>query len=115
MDLPIADDGPSWAPAACTLPTAERPTRQAEFDALFADGVRHVERRGPTALRLTLRPTPDVAAHAAGLAMRETRCCSFFTFTLVATGGALDLDVTTPAEHAAVLDALADRAERAGR
>ena len=31
---------------ACTLPTAERPLRLAEFDELFATAVRRVERRG---------------------------------------------------------------------
>ena len=43
----------------------------------------------------------------AGLAAAETECCSFFTFALTATGGALSLDVTVPAAHTAILDALA--------
>ncbi|MFI6744088.1 hypothetical protein ACIBI9_65455 [Nonomuraea sp. NPDC050451] len=29
---------------ACTLPTAEQPLREAEFDALFAEAVRQIER-----------------------------------------------------------------------
>ena len=42
-----------WAPDACTLPTAERPPRVAEFDQLFAFVVR-VERRKPTLLDLVV-------------------------------------------------------------
>lgn len=68
----------SWAPAACTLPTAERPLREAEFDELFATS-RGVTRPDPTHLSVTLDPTPDVAARAAAPAVRETGCCSFFT------------------------------------
>jgi hypothetical protein len=94
------------APDACTLPTAERPLRAADFAALFKDAV-HVERPEPTRLHLDLRPGAEVAARAAGLAAAETECCSFFTFALTATGGALSLDVTVPAAPTAILDALA--------
>jgi hypothetical protein len=38
---------------------------------------------------------------------RETACCSFFTFTLTATGGALELAVAVPDSHVEVLDGLA--------
>lgn len=48
-----------------------------------------------------------MAAQAAGLVVRETACCSFFTFTLTATGGALELGVAVPDSHVEVLDALA--------
>jgi hypothetical protein len=41
--------------------------------------------------------------------MRETGCCSFFTFTLTAAGGHLTLDIIVPPEHDAVLAALLDR------
>jgi hypothetical protein len=79
------------------------------FDGLFADTVRRVERAEPTRLHLDLQPRPRAAARAAGLAMAETGCCSFFTFTLTASSGVLALDITVPSAHAAVLDALADR------
>ncbi|NUT97451.1 MAG: hypothetical protein HOY78_36055 [Saccharothrix sp.] len=102
---------PSWTVDSCTLPTTEQPLREKEFDDLFAGSVRGVRRVGPTAVRLELVPTPEAAARAAHLAVRETGCCSFFTFALTASGGGLHLDVGVPPEQAAVLEALAVRAE----
>lgn len=110
--IEIDHDG-SWAPQACTLPTSERPLRAAEFDQLFTEAMRGVERIGPTRLRLDLHAIPQVAGRAAALAATETQCCSFFTFVLTATGGSLTLEVGVPAAHAGVLDALADRAAAA--
>ncbi|MFJ5989333.1 hypothetical protein [Lentzea sp. NPDC092896] len=101
-----------WASAACTLPIAERPLRVAEFDDLFSTSVGAVHRHHATALRLDLEPSADVAAQAANLTVRETGCCSFFTFSLVATGGELRLDICVPEEHTEVLEALASRASR---
>lgn len=103
----------SWAPAACRLPTAELPLRVAEFDELFASTVRDLDRPEPDRLRLRLDPTAEAAASTAELVIRETQCCSFFTFTLTATGGQLLLEVVVPATHIAVLDALAARAATA--
>jgi hypothetical protein len=100
----------SWVTQACTLPTAERPVRVAEFDRLFTDAVRTTDRQSATRLALELEPTPEVAAQTARLVARETACCSFFTFTLVATGGALRLEVSVPDAHVDVMDALAARA-----
>jgi hypothetical protein len=100
-----------WAPQACTLPTAERPLRVAEFDELFAAAVREVDRRGPTELRLTLADAPGRAELVRDLTARETACCSFFTFRLT-TGDPLRLDVSVPPAHRDVLDALARRAAR---
>lgn len=100
----------SWAPAACTLPTAERPLRQAEFDRLLAGSVRSVDRAEPGRLRLELDPDPAVAGRAAELAARETGCCAFFTFTVRIGAGRTVLDVSTEDSHAGVLAALADRA-----
>lgn len=100
----------SWVPRACALPTVEQPPRLAEFDELFASAVRSLHRSEPGRLRLELDPAPEVAATTAGLAMRETGCCSFFTFTLTATGGRLVLEVTVPPTHIEVLDGLAARA-----
>lgn len=83
----------------------------AEFGSLFADAVRRVERPGPTVLRLGLRPGPEVAARAARLAAAETRCCSFFAFTLRLTDGRVTLEVSVPPAHTAALDALATLGE----
>ncbi|MDG4801140.1 MerR family transcriptional regulator [Micromonospora sp. WMMD980] len=44
----------SWAPQACTLPTAERPLRPAEFDRLFHDAVHATDRVSARHLRLRL-------------------------------------------------------------
>lgn len=100
----------SWVIEACTLPTAERPLRVAEFDGLFRTAVRAVERADPRRLRLTLAPDAATAARAADLAVRETGCCSFFTFTLEMSGGQVLMEVAVPPEQVGVLDALADRA-----
>lgn len=67
----------SWVPQSCTLPTVEQPLRAVEFDAVFADAVRFVERPSPDRVRLELEPTPEIAARVVDLAVRETGCCSF--------------------------------------
>ncbi|MFI6395381.1 hypothetical protein [Nonomuraea sp. NPDC050540] len=102
-----------WAPSACTLPTAERPVRLAEFDAFFADAVQAVRRPGRELLRLELVFSPERAARAAELSARENGCCSFFTFTLTIAEGRLTLEVAVPAVHEEVLDALQARATAA--
>jgi hypothetical protein len=107
------DTETAWVPQACTLPTAEQPLRVAEFDELFATSLRRLDRTEATCLKMQLDPTPDVAARTADLGMRETGCCSFFTFTLVATGGELQLDITVPVTQTAVLYALQARAATA--
>ena len=107
--LALADTDTAWAPQACTLPTAEQPLRIAEFDQLFAASLRGLERISPTRLQLHL----DAAAErtARDLTARETSCCSFFTFNYTsAPDGGLLLDVSLPAAHIDVLDALAVRA-----
>ena len=100
----------SRAPDACALPTADRPLRLAEWDELFAAATTGVRRSDPNRATFQLHPDPAVAAQAADLTVRETQCCSFFTFDLMATGGELQLTVTVPTEHVPVLDALAGRA-----
>ncbi|SNS05595.1 hypothetical protein SAMN06265355_110121 [Actinomadura mexicana] len=110
--MPARPDDDGWAPRACTLPTAERPLRAAEFDALFAEAVTAVRPAGPGRVRMELRPDPRTAGRAAELAARETGCCSFFTFTLTATGGALAMEISTGDRHTDVLDALTARAAR---
>jgi hypothetical protein len=102
-----------WVPDACTLPTAERPLRLAEFDDLFATAVRGQQRLSATRLRWRLDPAAEPAAR--DLTARESGCCSFFTFTVSPVAGAVHLDVEVPAGHVDVLDALAGRAAaRAG-
>jgi hypothetical protein len=71
-------------PGACTLPTANRPLRLAEFDDLFAAAVRRVEPVDATHARLHLTGPAGLAARVRDLAARETQCCSFFTFTTTA-------------------------------
>lgn len=102
------------APEACTLPTVERPLRVAEFDRLFARAAADVERIGPRSARITLPPDPQTAAEAAHLVVRETECCSFFTFSLTATGGRLHLDVDVPESQTSVLDAVVGWVQRVG-
>jgi thioredoxin len=114
----VAEDRPTeervpgslaWAPVdACTLPTAEQPLREAEFDALFAAALRGVERPAPSWLRLHL--DAGVEARMRDLTARESSCCSFFDFRLIATGGTLTLDVRVPEARIPVLDGLAHRA-----
>ncbi len=106
----IEENAVDWVPQTCTLPTAERPLRVGEFDALFAAALRGVVRVGPTRLRLSLDGSDEVEATARELTARETECCSFFGFTLARRGDAVEVDVTVPVEHADVLTALAKRA-----
>ncbi|MGI8767562.1 MAG: hypothetical protein ACR2I1_00425 [Propionibacteriaceae bacterium] len=102
--------GPSWVPTSCALPSAEQPLRVAEFDQLFVSSVEQVARTSRTTLRLTLSPEPDVAATAAGLVTRESRCCGFFTFALTIAPLSLVLDIRVPSDRVDVLDALELRA-----
>ncbi|MEU5943893.1 hypothetical protein ABZ807_33200 [Micromonospora sp. NPDC047548] len=97
-----------WVPQACTLPTGERPLRLADFDDLFATALREQRRLAPTRLRWRLDPEAEDTAR--DLTARESRCCSFFTFTLTRTDSAVEVDVRVPDAHVEVLDALAARA-----
>lgn len=108
-DLIASDE--DWVPQACTLPTVEQPLRRAEFDGLFAEDVLNVSHESPHRLRLQLRADPDAAARAAGLAVKETGCCSFFSFDLAIADGTVSLDVSVASAHTAVLAALAARVE----
>ena len=73
-----------WAPDDCTLPTAERPLRVAEFDEFFTVVLRF-DRPQPTRLDLVL--PRDAEATDRYLADRESECCSFFTFGFEPDGG----------------------------
>ena len=108
-DITTAVTDQGWVPATCALPTAEQPFRVAEFDDLFAESVRPIERIDPTTVELTL----DAAAEdrARDLAARESECCSFFDFEFAPTAaGTVTMRVRVPAAQTAVLDAWAARA-----
>ena len=96
----------------CTLPTADRPTRLAEFDGLFAllRGLRREERGW---LRLRLDDADGVEARARDLTARESACCSFFDFDVHRETGEVVVDVRVPESRVAVLDGLTARAEAA--
>jgi hypothetical protein len=105
--------GLGWAPSACTLPTAARPLRVAEFDDLFATALRRVDRVAPTRARLVLADTGGIHAIVEDLTARESACCSFFTFTVSpADPDGLLLDIEVPAAQVDVLTALVARAAR---
>ena len=110
-------DGPGWAPVeACTLPTAERPLRLAEFDDLFATTLRRIDRTGPTGARLLLTGDEALADRTQRLADAESACCSFFTFSVSAfEPGLVALDIEVPAAYVDVLAGLVERADTALR
>ncbi|OZM75376.1 co-chaperone YbbN [Pseudonocardia sp. MH-G8] len=118
IESPVADESVpaplAWAPVdACTLPTADQPLREPEFDALFATAVRDVERLAPTLLRLHLDAGSGVEARTRELTARESTCCSFFDFQLTPAEDRLVLDVRVPEARIEVLDGLTRRAEAA--
>ena len=95
-----------WIPAACDLPTPERPLRVAEWGGLLRSAVRR-ERRTPRHARLTLPGAAGRAAQVRDLAARESDCCSFFAFAVTEVAdGTVALDIRVPAGQVAVLDAL---------
>jgi hypothetical protein len=109
-DHPITTDD-AWVPDACTLPTAERPLRLAEFDQFFTEAVRGTDRMSAQHLRLRLDGAAQVEETARDLIGRESSCCSFFSFQLSRSRpDLLTLDVRVPTGHVGVLDALAARA-----
>jgi hypothetical protein len=96
-------------PEACTLPTAERPLRLAEFDTLFTTSAVEVESTTATHARLRLTGPAGLASTVRDLTTRESECCSFFTFTVRDDGEAVQLDIEVPASYAEVLAALIAR------
>lgn len=101
---------PFFPADACTLPTAERPGRLAEFDGLFA-ALRGLGREAPDRLLLRFEDTPSVEAAARDLTAREASCCTFFDFAVQRRDGDLVVDVRVPAGREPVLDGLVARAE----
>ncbi|MDV3220403.1 hypothetical protein [Intrasporangium sp.] len=111
--LPLAV--PMAVPEACTLPTAEQPSRIAEWGSLFTH-VLATASLGAQRGRIILPADDALAARARDLAARETSCCSFFTFEFGAgsdESGAptLTLDVSVPSAQRAVLDSFLSWAE----
>jgi hypothetical protein len=99
-----------WVPSSCTLPTAERPLRTAEFEAVFTDHVTAIDDDHPDRLVLSLTASPEIAAQVADLASRETGCCGFLRFTLELSDGQLSTTITASEPHRDVLAALTARA-----
>ena len=106
---------------ACTLPTAERPTRSAEWGSLFRK-VLATESIGVQWGRLVFSQDAALETRVRDLASKETACCSFFTFAFgqgVDAAGAqtMTLDVSVPPSRSAVLAAFLAWAEgvRTGR
>jgi hypothetical protein len=107
----MVTDELTWAPQACTLPTAEQPMRVAEFGALFTTALLAVYRRSATSLCLVLDSRSE--ARVRDLVARESQCCSVFAFAVTDAADGLHLDVQVPITEVAVLDALAERAAKA--
>lgn len=101
-----------WVPSSCTLPTAERPLRVAEFDDVFRAST-SVERPSPEHMQLLIADASRLE-EVQDLARREASCCSFFVFDVAAVDESVSLDVRVPVEHVDVLDALARRARGTG-
>ncbi len=93
------------------MPAAERPLRLAEFDTLFAEAVVSVEREGDTT-RLRLSGAEGLRDRVLDLTRRESRCCSFFDFSVEGDDQDLDLVISVPKQHHDVLAALTERAVR---
>lgn len=119
MDQDTSGDAPgtglAWADVeACTLPTADRPLRVAEFDDLFTTSLRSIDQSSDTHAHLVLTGDHELAHRARRLSEAETACCSFFTFTISEPQpGHVSLDIDVPPAHADVLTALLDRARAA--
>ena len=104
----------AWAEvAACTLPSADRPLRVADFDALFAAHLVRAERTDLTAARLVMAGGPGVADRVQRLADAESSCCAFFDFTVADEGDEVVLGVRVPPTYADVLAGLVARAASA--
>lgn len=102
-------------PETCTLPTAERPLRVAEFDALFREHLRAIDRRESARAVLSFVGPVGLTDRVQDLSDRETSCCSFFEFDLSTSPTnpgeeTVALQIRVPTSRADVLAALAARA-----
>ncbi|HEV2376787.1 MAG TPA: MerR family transcriptional regulator [Streptosporangiaceae bacterium] len=94
----------SAAPVVCTLSIPDAADRGSEW----ADLLTHVSERhkAQDGLRLRLPSDPVVVARAADLAVRETQCCAFFSFTLTVDVQGTWLAVTAPPDGQVILAAV---------
>jgi hypothetical protein len=95
-------------PDSCALPTAERPFRLKEFDALLDHSV-GATRTSATQLTLSLRGDDRLEPITRDLTAREASCCSFFDFSIQSVDGDVVLGIGVPAQHAGILDSLQSR------
>ena len=99
---------------ACTLPTAERPLRLADFDDMFTTTLHSIEQPDDTHARLLLAGDESLSDRTQRLADAESSCCSFFTFGVsTVKDGLVALDIEVPSAYAGVLAGLVARAEAA--
>jgi uncharacterized protein YceH (UPF0502 family) len=104
------------APRVCTLPTAERPLRLAEFESLFAEHLDHVTWTDDRTAVFRLTGGDDVASLARDLGDRESRCCSFFSFEVAQPAASVvTMQVRVPRRYRTVLQAMVDQAARVSR
>lgn len=103
----VIDHGADWVPETCTLPTAQRPLRLAEFDGFFFSAARWYRRTLLTRLDVAIRPDAESAGRI--LAERESGCCSFFTFGFEPAGADVVIRISVPDGQVPVLDALQAR------
>lgn len=96
-------------PASCTLPTARRPVRLAELEALLATAL-SVQRVNARHLRVSFAGGDTVADTVRDLTARESACCSFFEFRVSTVADRVLLEVLVPTTHVQVLDGLATMA-----
>jgi hypothetical protein len=100
----------------CTLPTAARPLRVAEFGELFQDQIAAPRWIDAHRVEFSLAAADDLYSRASDLVARESACCSFFDFSITRVavaeiqGPGLLVRVGVPASRHDVLEALADRA-----
>jgi len=95
-------------PHSCTLPTAERPVRLAEFDRLLGLAA-STKRHGATHLSFSFPDADGTFDRALDLTARESSCCSFFDFEVARGAGRVLVGVRVPEQHADILDSLESR------
>ena len=100
LSTDLADD----QPISCSLDAGEMAGQMDDWQALLA----LVIDRAPLGdgISLSFAPEPRVAAEVARLAVAEQACCSFFDFTVRASGGELHLEVRGRQEAQEIISAL---------
>ncbi|MEO5922010.1 MAG: hypothetical protein ABIQ01_12800 [Pseudolysinimonas sp.] len=95
-------------PHSCTLPTAERPIRLAEFDTLL-ESATLAKRDNAMHLTFYFDDAKGLEAQARDLTARESSCCSFFDFNVANDGGQIIVGIGVPDQHASILNSLQSR------